>query len=804
MDKEDSEFLKRILATFKIEVKEHLDAMFSGLLELEKFPPLERQVEIIEDIFRESHSLKGAARAVNDIEVENICQLLESIFAALKRKRLVLFPGLFGVLYRAIDGLAGLTYQEKQDVFDKGWVTVIQHDLRDILEGGIPRQEEFIKKEDITADYSGLQQYMTEEGTAPAEIIQISEKECIDESKQVDSGIRRSESRQSLPGKRSLFIESTVRIATAKLHSVMLQAEEIVSAKLVAVQQVKDLRDIRGMLDQWKNEFSRLRSGIKQVRNQIMQCEVSNRNPEFQDISLQITRFQEFFDWNTAYMKSLEERLLSLLKLSEQEQRSLGSMVDNLLTDTKKLFLLPFSSLLEVFPKVVRELSKDQHKHAELVIKGENIEIDRRILEEMKDPFMHIVRNCIDHGIETPEEREKRGKPVQGKIQIVISQKDSGKVEAIVSDDGKGIDAAKVRSAALKLGIISQEEAKTFNENEILSFIFQSGISTSPIITDISGRGLGLAIVQEKVERLGGIISMETVQGKGTQFKIVLPMTIATFLGILVSTGEHLFVIPTINVEQVVRIKRDGIKTVENRETIQLHGKSISLVRLDDTLELPRKGKKSEDSGFITAVILGTAERRIAFVVDQVLGEQEVLMKGLGKQLSRVRNIAGSNVLGTGKVVPVLNISDLMKSAVKTGISGIAKPVALVEGNTEKKKSVLVVEDSITSRMLLKNILETAGYHVIVTVDGVDAFTTLRTEDVDLVVSDVDMPRMNGFDLTAKIRGEVKFSELPVVLVTALDSREDRERGIDVGANAYIVKSSFDQSNLLEVIRKLI
>jgi two-component system, chemotaxis family, sensor kinase CheA len=804
MDKEEIEFLKRILATFKIEAKEHLDAMSSGLLELEKTPSSERQMKIIEDVFRESHSLKGAARAVNRVEVENICQLLETIFAALKRKKLILFPDLFTVLYRAINGLVGLSYQEEQAMFDKTWITDIQHDLEDILEGGLPQQKGLTKKEDVAVEGPGLQQYLAEEGTASVEITQMPEMKGIQKSKQEESVIIRSESKQPSSEKRSLLIENTVRISTAKLHSVMFQAEEIVSAKLMAIQRVKDLRDVKNMLDQWKNEVSKFQSEIKQIRNEVTNYKVQNQKSEIQNFPSQTIRFMEFFGWNATYIKSLEGKLLTLLKSAEQEHRSLGNMVDNLLADTKKLLLLPFSSLLEVFPKVVRELSHNQGKNIELVIQGGDIEIDRRILEEMKDPFMHIIRNCIDHGIETTGERKKRGKPAQGTIQIAISQKDSGKVEILISDNGGGIDVAKVRSAALKLGIISQEEAKTFNENEIISFIFRSEISTSPIITEISGRGIGLAIVQEKVERLGGIIFVETIPDKGTTFKIVLPMTIATFLGVLVRTGEHLFVIPTINVEQVVRVKRDGIKTVENRETIQLQERSIPLVRLDDTLELSRKVKRDGDSGFITTVVLGTADRRIAFVVDQVLNEQEVLVKGLGKQLSRVRNVAGSTVLGTGKVVPILNISDLMKSAVKVGTSYFTKPAVPVVGDTVKKKSILIVEDSITSRMLLKNILETAGYHVIIAVDGVDAFTTLKTEDVDLVVSDVDMPRMNGFDLTAKIRGDVKSAELPVVLVTALDSREDRERGIDVGANAYIVKSSFDQSNLLEVIRKLV
>jgi two-component system chemotaxis sensor kinase CheA len=432
-----------------------------------------------------------------------------------------------------------------------------------------------------------------------------------------------------------------------------------------------------------------------------------------------------------------------------------------------------------------------------------DIEIDRRILEEMKDPLIHLTRNCIDHGIEKPEERSHRQKTLSGTIKIAVSHTDSKKVEIIISDDGAGIDFAKIKSSAVRLGIISQEDADKLDEQKALSLIFQSGVTASLIITDISGRGLGLAIVREKVEKLGGSISCETKTGAGTTFRIVLPLTLATYRGILVRLNEHLFVLPTVNMDSVKRIKRDEIKTIENRETISLDGSAVSLVPLSAVLELPQKEKKDESREFIQAVVLSAADKCIAFSVDEVLNEQEVLVKSLGKQLSRVRNIAGATILGTGKVVPILNIPDLMKSAVKVSAAPAVATVAAPE-EIRERKSVLVVEDSITARTLLKNILETSGFDVKTAVDGIDAFTVLKTGDFDLVVSDVDMPRMNGFDLTAKIRSDKKLADMPVMLVTALESREDRERGIDVGANAYIVKSSFVQSNLLETIRRLI
>jgi two-component system chemotaxis sensor kinase CheA len=350
---------------------------------------------------------------------------------------------------------------------------------------------------------------------------------------------------------------------------------------------------------------------------------------------------------------------------------------------------------------------------------------------------------------------------------------------------------------------MTREQAESLDRQAILPLIFQSGVSSSATITDISGRGLGLAIVREKVDKVGGHIALEAQPGLGTTFRIMLPVTLATFRGIVVRVADHLFVLPTADVERVLRLRPDAVKTVENRNTIVIGDEPVWLLRLSDTLEMRRTAAHDQPDS-IHAVVLGLANRRLGFAVDEVLNEQEVLLKGLGHQLARVRNIAGATLLGSGQVVPVINVADLMKSALRQSAAPLVQTGGPVEKPQTEKKSVLIVEDSITARTLVKNILEVAGYRVATAVDGMDGFTQLCNGHYDLVVSDVDMPRMNGFELTAKIRADKKLSALPLVLLTSLASQEDRERGIDVGANAYIVKSSFDQSNLLEVIRRLI
>lgn len=760
-------FLTKLLATFRVEADEHLRALSAGLLALEKAPVGGGRTGIIEKIFRETHSLKGAARAVNLTEIESVCQALESVFAALKTKAVAASPALFDLLQQSVDILSALL---APDASIKPAAAPLIRRLDDALKGLAPTREE----------------------ASPAIPRQVGAGLLSGPASPADADSRTA---PAVPG----LLSETVRISMAKLDAVMRQTEELLAPRLATDQRAREVRETSGMLADWKKQWAGIRPTLRVMERSAAR---SGKRSGVVKEQQKFARLFEYLDAESLFMKTLETRLARLGKSAEHDHRALAGIVDGLLHDVKDMHLLPFSSLLEVFPRFVRGLARDQGKLVELTIHGGELEIDRRILEEMKDALIHMIRNCIDHGIEAPAVRKRKQKPPHGTITLAISQKDSGKAEVLVADDGTGIDAGQVKAAARKLGLVSAEEAVRLSEHEALMLAFQSGISTSPIITDISGRGLGLAIVREKVERLGGTVEIESHPDAGTTFRIALPLTLANFRGVLVGAGGQFFIIPAASVGRAARLADMDIRTVENRETISLDEKAISLVRLGDMLGLPSKAAAGKSAGEM-AIALDLGSTRIAFQVDEILGEQEVLVKPLGPQLARVRNIAGASVLGTGQVVPVLNVSDLMKSAVRFASAPRAAGMP-VQSSEAGAQSILVVEDSITSRALLKNILESAGYAVATAVDGVDAYTALKTAAFDLVVSDVEMPRMDGFELTAKVRSDKQLAELPVVLVTALESHEYRERGIDVGANAYIVKSSFDQSNLLGVIRRLI
>jgi len=829
MDNREEEFLKRLKNTFRIESDEHVQTISSGLLNLDKNPSPQDKAQILETIYREAHSLKGAARAVGMRDVEKVCQAMETVFSMLKKDEIQAESWILDVLMDSIEGASKLVTSEEAIP-----IVELLHRLSQIIENSAESQNELedVKKDFPSSDVATNPNHPTVSiGTeviynnskteisdpenktfdAEEEVSQRKEPEIVVLTPQASiKGTLAAQSQPNfnphacVPGAPSepkrLGQSETIRIKTSKLDSLLYQVEEMVSIKMAANQRASDLRNLKSSLDLQKKQWLKIYPEVRILKNLVETLEARDAWGTSRSYLLKMI---DFLEANEDTIKGLESKLKTINSMAENDSRQAASMVNDLLDDMKSVLMLPSSTLLEILPRLVRDLARDQGKKIKLTIEGGDTEIDRRILEEMKDPLIHLARNSIDHGLERPTDRTRRGKTEEGSLAISIAQLGTKKVEILVADDGAGIDVEKVKQAAIRKDLITEQELRGLNPDETTALIFKSEISTSPIITDLSGRGLGLAIVREKVEKLGGTVTVESRLGIGTVFHIQLPVTLATFRGTLVQVGTELFIVPTSNVIRVSRVRRDSIGTVENRDTITMKGRVLPLVRLADVLEIKSEPKLGQASEFVTVLILGASDQKIAFSVNAILNEQEVLVKSLGRQLSRVRNVSAATVLGSGQVALILNVSDLILSAMRIAGVGLVAHAQRPE-DEEKTKSILVVEDSITSRMLLKNILESAGYEVQTAVDGADAWSTLKTANFDLVVSDVEMPRMDGFELTAKIRSQEDLKSIPVVIVTSLESREDRERGIDVGANAYIVKSGFEQNNLLSVVKRLL
>lgn len=778
MDAEQERFLNELLNDFRIEAAEHYQAIVDGLIILENNSDAALIHATVETIFREAHSLKGASRAVNLPSIEKWCAGLENVFNSLKKGESTLNLPLIDACHKASDLLYVLLGDVNQNQKNKGNYNLIQilknldfaHRNSIIPKNEVPLQDVPIQGSDNPVSGAGKNIFELNLNSAEIPLVQ-------DE--------KRADQNQGNPAIMTPINEDhTVRISTNKLNNLLRQAEELISIKSTLEYYTSELQNINQEFLSWN-----VKSG-------------SNATS-----AIDGNRFENSLITKSAdksFRKKHEGDLNQLSKKMVQFHRISNRMVDDLLHDIKTALLFPFSSMVGIFPKIVRDLSKEYSKEIEIVITGDTIEVDRRILEEIKDPMIHLIRNSIDHGMESGKERIEKGKRERGKIEIVISQGLNQKIVLRIIDDGRGIDKNKIIYSAQKLGILKPDENEKLTDKEIYSLIFYSGISTSPFITDISGRGLGMAIVAEKVQKLGGSIELDTVKDLGTTFTITLPQTLATFRGVLVKTSDQFFIIPSSSVERAMRIQYTEIKTVESKQTICYQNETMALAVLQDVLKIRSNQRRRSVIELLNILIVKVSQKKMAFVVDEILGEQEGMVKELGLQLLHVNNVAGATILGNGNVVIILNPLELINSAAQmnTSLDSSLDRPATIEAIGQK--SILVADDSVTIRTLLRNFIENAGFIVKTAVDGLEAYNFLKSENFDLVVSDVEMPGMNGFELTAKIRDDKKYADLPIILVTALETADDKQRGMDVGANAYITKSNFEKSNLIETIQRLL
>jgi two-component system chemotaxis sensor kinase CheA len=417
-----------------------------------------------------------------------------------------------------------------------------------------------------------------------------------------------------------------------------------------------------------------------------------------------------------------------------------------------------------------------------------------------KDPLTHLIRNAVDHGIEPPTVRESVGKPRQATIRLCVEQSGNN-ILIEVSDDGCGIDLEAVQRSAIEKNLISTSRAASLSEDETLNLIFESGLSTTKKVTEFSGRGVGMDVVRNNMEKIHGTIQVTTKPGQGTCFRLHFPLTLATSQILLVEVAGQIMAIPMSNVERILNIKAGTIYAIQGKPAITFAGQPLPLVSLAHLLKLPQSEQRITKEAQIPVLILGVAEKRVALQVDGFLNTMETVIKNLGRQLRRVRHVAGATILGDGRLVIVLNSVDLMNSIFTgQGYSGSL----IVETEPVRRYRLLVVDDSITTRTLQKYILEKAGYEVISASDGEEAWDFLERENVDLIISDVNMPNMDGIELTKAIKTNQTTANLPVILVTSLGDTQDRLRGMEAGADAYIIKTNYDQNEVLETIKHYI
>ncbi|RME88096.1 MAG: hybrid sensor histidine kinase/response regulator, partial [Planctomycetota bacterium] len=511
----------------------------------------------------------------------------------------------------------------------------------------------------------------------------------------------------------------------------------------------------------------------------------------------EITPILDFLEWNEKRMQEWKKTSYDLQRFLVEQNRIYAKRSHALIEEAKKLLLVPASNFLGSFPIMIRKMAKELGKEVSFEMEGENISLDKRILETLQDPLIHLLRNALDHGIETAEERKAMGKPPQGLIRLTIEEGENQRILIRLADDGRGLNRKKILEKAYSMNLISSKEGENLSDEEVWKLIFHSGVSTKSQLSALSGRGLGMAIVAQQVEALGGTITIESRENQGTTFSLLLPLTLATFRGILVKSSQRYFVVPLQSVERVMIVSREQIGSIENQKAISYQGKPLGLLSLASLLSLPEFSTHRKK---IFLLILHYRERRMALMVDEILEEREILIKPLGPFLEGASFFQGVTSLTTGELVPILKIAGIFQA-----VANLSQPLDLslnLDDEEIEKKKILVAEDTLTSRLMLKSILEHHGFEVITAIDGQEGWEKLLQTPVDLVVTDVEMPQMNGFELTQKIKSH--YPQLPVILVTSLEKEEDRKKGLEAGANAYIVKSGFDQKELVERINQFL
>jgi two-component system chemotaxis sensor kinase CheA len=746
---------------FKAESTEHLARLDDGLLRLEKNCA---DQALLEEVFREAHSLKGSARMLGLFKIETSAHGLESI------------------LNTARKGETPLT----QGVIEQ--MTVVLGDLRTLVQEALAvpfveaRSAEPLGEAQTTVS-TPVTTSPIASSPSPATSQSLKEEGFVTETALPVPHTELSQSK-SVPTAGEPFHIETVRVETRKLDDLLT-----LTGELSVIQGRVQHR--LSLMDEMQEQWAALERSRRKFRFMLRRAE--NREA----LAKTDETMRQMLHADGEALTQLGSRIRQTRDSFYEDGARLEAAANTLEERVHAIRLLPLSTVFSLFPRMVRDLAREQGKEVELVIEGGDLNVDKRVLEEMKDPLMHLLRNAIDHGIEPPAERERLGKPRSSALQLRAVQ-ENNTVLLEVRDDGRGLDIDAIRHVALQHGLHDEATLAAMTTAQLQQLIFLPGFTTSTYITELSGRGVGLDVVRINVERLKGNIHMESAPHHGTAMQLRLPLSLSTTRLLLVGVDGHRYGLPIEFVHISRRVREEDIFTLEGRPAFELYGQAVIAPRLADLLALPSGNQNSET----VCVVIQVGDELLGLRVDELLDEEEVLAKPLGVPLQRVRNVSGLSILGSGEICAVLNPADLLRSAHKLAATSAHSKLGLAEPPV--KSCILLVEDTMLVRVMEKRILEDAGYEVVTAVDGVDALNELGLRPFAAVVSDIMMPNMDGLTLTSRIRREPLYRDLPVILVTSLASDEDKQRGLEVGANAYIPKPAFDQRVLLDTLQRLI
>ncbi len=787
-----------LLNIFWTEVSDYLQTLNAALMQIET-GAADDEALVMREMNRVAHSMKGAARAVGVNVIETIAYYLEEIFERTANRRLELSPAVCDLLYDGLDLIQNVVNGQENSTEALAAVLARLEQLVAAKDGAPASQPKRAPRRPAPTPEPSPASEVAELKAVTPEPSASTNGQKVQAAADSQPAARAAGGRES--GDTSTLVlrpaEESIRVPVSKLDRLIGEISELLVIKMHGEERQHDLARLQKLVHQWQREWRAVRTVyIRLVRR------LQSRGGD--DQAAELAELLEFLDANQRYLMDANRQLTDLGHEMTQFNSQLGLLAEQLQADVGRMRLVPFESVLGGFQRMVRDLARDMNKNVFLDITGSTVEFDKTTLEALKEPIMHLLRNAVDHGLEASEERERAGKPPTGRIQLVVEQRGK-EIVVRVSDDGRGLDAARIGRAALSAGLLTPQELAALTPEEIYNFIFHPGLTTSEQVTAISGRGMGMDIVRARVEGLRGRVTVHSVPGQGTTFNLSVPLSLTRISCVLLRVGGQDFAIPSAMVGRMLKLPRDQVFTAEGRDMVMILDQPMPLVPMHAILNLPAQ-PPAETADEITLLVLTDGERSVALEVDALYSEQELVLKPLGREIKQARFVSGAALLGTGDILIVLDGNDLIRTS--TGLNLPHRRILTVEDieplPSRQAIRVLVVDDSITTRTLEKHILETAGFQVTVAIDGQEAWAKLTEQDFDLVISDVEMPNINGLELTRLIKNTSATQHLPVILLTSLAKPEQREAGLRVGADAYLVKSQFDQAELLRVIQVVI
>ncbi len=739
----------RLLSIFVEELGEQVQELNEHLLALERAPG---DAASLGGAFRVMHTLKGASRAAGVLEVETLCHLLESDLARARDSASPLGGAALALLFAAADALA-----DARERLARG-TALAGGPIEAVLQQGRWRGEPLrstgsasratpVSTPEQNRSPSVATRIAAAPSNAPANPAAVAATPLVEKPA---PGEPTAPARPALEQNR----DELVRVGMHHVDAISNAAGEVIGLAAVLGERADDLAAMR-----------------QRVREQRLR-------PEYRD---------------DPTLAQVEREMTRLLRRAGDDARTLDSVSGRLSATARRLRQRSLRELMETLPRIVRNTAHDVGKDVHFVVTGEEIEADRIVVEALREPLLHLVRNAVDHGIETAAERLAAGKPEQGTIRVDITLR-GDRLRLAVADDGRGLDLNAIRRALQQRGRTAPSDPASLRRT-----IFEEGLSTREHATTLSGRGVGLGIVRVAVERVGGTVDVSSIAGQGTTFLLEVPLSIATLRAITVQVGDTIFGIPSAFVRRVDRVNAARIARVDGRSMLTTGGAPTPVTTLAALLGPPFTEPPLDDAMQIVTVEIGG--RTLGLVVDDLRDERELVLRPLehaGVAASAVT--VGTALLGNGDVVLVLGVAALISE----GASGVGLAMPTSEPERLAPHRVLVVDDSMTSRALEQSVLAAAGYDVVTAVDGLEGWRVIERGGIALVVSDVEMPHLDGIGLCERIRASSAWSSLPVILVTSLDKPAERARGLEAGADAYVAKSGFDQEMLLDTVRQLL